>query len=138
MKTFTVLLMMCALCIPALAADVDGKWNGTVNSPAGDPPVTFNFKAEGEKLTGSTTGFDGSEVKITDGKILDGGKNITFKVTFDFGGMPFVIDYKGAVTPTEIKITADAAGMPVELLLKKAPPETPVATPAAAPAPATR
>ena len=133
MKIFVTLLMMFALSISALAADVDGKWSGTVSTAGGDFPVTFSFQAEGEKLTGSTTGFDGSEVKITDGKISDAGKTITFKVTFDFGGMPFVIDYKGAVTPTELKITADAAGMPIEMVLKKAP-----ATPAATPAPPAR
>ena len=124
---------MFALCIPTLAADVDGKWSGTVSTPGGELPVTFNFQADGEKLAGSTTNFDGSELKITDGKITTDGKTITFKVNFDFGGMPFVIDYKGAVTATEIKITADAAGMPLEMLLKK---ET--ATPRAAPAPAAR
>ena len=123
MKYVAIPLMLLVLSAPAFAADVDGKWTGTVSSPGGDLPVTFTFKADGEKLTGSTTGFDGSDVGISEGKITADGKTITFKVTFDFGGMPFLIDYKGAVTKTEIKINADAAGTPVELLLKKAPAE---------------
>jgi len=53
---------------------------------------TFNFKADGAMLTGSTLGFDGAEVPIKDGKI--DGNNISFTVTFDFGGMPFVLSYK--------------------------------------------
>jgi hypothetical protein len=69
-----------------------------------------------------------SEVAIADGKITADGKNVTFKVTLDFGGMPFVMNYKGVVAPTEIKLTAEITGMPMpfEILVKKAP-----ATPAA-------
>ena len=130
MRVFAIsamLVMMFALCVPAFAADVDGKWTGNITTPGGDFPVSFTLKADGEKLTGTTTGIDGAEVPITDGKI--DGNNITFKVTLDFGGMPFVLNYKGVVSPTELKITGEAAGMPFEVLLKKA-----AAAPAAAPA----
>jgi hypothetical protein len=118
MRILAVATLMLALSVPTFAADVDGKWSGSVTTPNGDLPVNFTFKADGEKLTGTTTGFDGSEVAISDGKV--DGKSISFKVTFDFGGMPFVLTYKGVVSPAEIKVTADAAGMPFEFLLKKA------------------
>jgi hypothetical protein len=118
MKFFTALAMILVIGIAAFAADVDGKWSGSVSTPNGDLPVAFTFKADGDKLTGSTTGFDGMEVAIKDGKI--DGKNISYTVAFDFGGMPFVITYKGVVSPEEIKVTADAAGMPIEFVLKKA------------------
>jgi hypothetical protein len=104
--------------ITAFAADVDGKWAGTVQGPQGDFPVAFSFKADGAKLTGTTTGFDGSEVPIQDGKI--DGNNISWTVTFDFGGMPLMLSYKGIVSPTEIKVSGDAFGMPFEFVLKKA------------------
>ena len=55
---------------------------------------------------------------IKDGKV--DGKTITFTVTLDFGGMPFTIAYKGEVTAEQIKMQGDAAGMPFELVLKKA------------------
>ena len=132
MRLLALVTMVLVLAVPLFAADVDGKWTGNVATPTGDLAVAFTFKADGEKLTGTTTGFDGSDVAISDGKVTDGGKNITFKVTFDFGGMPFVLNYKGAVSPAEIKLTGDAAGMPFELMLKKAP-----ATPAT-PAPAAK
>lgn len=127
MKFFVLVTMILVVCSPVFAADVDGKWTGNVTTPNGDLGVAFTFKADGEKLTGTTTGLDGSDVPISDGKVADGGKTITFKVTFDFGGMPFELNYKGAVSPAEIKLTGDALGMPFELLLKKAP-----ATPAPA------
>src|SRR5688572_10357731 len=117
MKIIAVAALMLVLSVPVIAADVDGKWAGMVATPGGDVPVAFTFKADGEKLTGSTMGFDGMDVAISDGKV--DGKTITFKINFDFGGMPFVVNYKGVVSPTEIKLTADFAGMPVELQLKK-------------------
>src|SRR6187401_1176241 len=120
MRLLALVTMVLVLAVPLFAADVDGKWTGNVATPTGDLAVAFTFKADGEKLTGTTTGFDGSDVAISDGKVTDGGKNITFKVTFDFGGMPFVLNYKGVVSPAEIKLTGDA-GMPFELMLKKAP-----------------
>jgi hypothetical protein len=127
MKSIAILMMMLVLSVPVFAADVDGKWTGNITTPNGDQPVSFTFKADGEKLTGTTLGIDGSEVAISDGKI--DGKNITFKVTFDFGGMPFVLDYKGVVSPADIKVTGEVFGMTFEVLLKKA-----AAAPAAAPA----
>ena len=122
MKFFALVTMILVLSVPVFAADVDGKWTGNFSTPNGDLPVAFTFKADGEKLTGSTTGFDGAEVPLSDGKV--DGKNISFKISYDFGGMPFVLNYKGVVSPAEIKLTGDAAGMPFELLLKKAPATT--------------
>jgi hypothetical protein len=106
------------LAVSALAADVDGKWNGTMTTPMGDVPVGFVFKADGAKLTGTTMGPDGADIKIADGKV-DGNK-ISFSVTFDFGGMPFMMSYAGVVAASEIKFTIDVFGMPLELTVKKA------------------
>jgi hypothetical protein len=108
------MLVAAAACF---GADVDGKWTGTMATPNGDVPVNFAFKAEGDKLTG-TTGGPGGDIAIANGKV-DGDK-ISFSVTFDFGGMPFTMNYSGAVTKDQIKFTIDIFGMPVELLVKRA------------------
>jgi hypothetical protein len=114
-RAFVVALLL--LAAPAMAADVDGKWAGTVSTPGGDFPVSFEFKADGTKLTGTTMSPDGSAVNIKDGKI-DGDK-IAFGVSLDFGGMSIDIAYTGVVSPTEVKLTADVAGMPLEFVVKK-------------------
>ena len=37
----------------ALAADFDGRWESTFNTPNGDIHLVFHFKVDGAKLTGS-------------------------------------------------------------------------------------
>ncbi len=105
------------LAVSTFAADVDGKWTGNMTTPGGDVPVGFVFKADGAKLTGSTTGPDGAEIKIADGK-LDGNK-ISFSISVDLGGMPLTMNYTGVLAANEIKFTIDVFGMPLELVVKK-------------------
>src|SRR5262245_36560692 len=118
MKTvFAITIALLLFSAPAFAADVDGKWGGTIMGPMGDINISFTFKADGAKLTGTTVGPDGTELAIKDGKI-DGNK-ISFLISLDFGGMPFDLAYTGVVSPTEIKLTADFGGMPFEFSVKK-------------------
>jgi hypothetical protein len=105
------------LAVSAFAADVDGKWTGSVSTPNGDIPQTFNFKANGAALSGSLEFMPGMEIPISEGKVE--GNNISFSVTLDFG-MPFKLTYTGVVSGNELKIKGDAAGMPFEFTLKKA------------------
>jgi hypothetical protein len=105
------------LAVSAFGASADGKWKGSVSTPNGDFPVAFTFKADGATLNGSMTGMDGMEIAIKDGKV--DGDNIAFTVTLDFGGMPFTLYYKGAVSDDEIKFSGDAGGMPFEFVVKK-------------------
>jgi len=120
-KTLLSLLMMAGLLLvsaPARAADVDGKWTGSLDTPMGAVEVAFNFKAEGATLNGSTSGPDGAEVAIKNGKI-DGDK-ISFVVSLDFGGMPFDLNYTGVVNKGDLALTIDFMGMPMSFTVKKA------------------
>ena len=115
MKLIAIALLLVSA---AFAADVDGKWTGSMDTPNGAVPVGFTFKADGAKLDGTTVGPDGKDVKIADGKV--DGNNITFSVTIDFQGMPIMLNYKGAVAKDEIKFVIDIFGMPFELTVKRA------------------
>jgi hypothetical protein len=118
MKMYALALALLLLSTPAFAADVDGKWSGALATPNGDVAIAFEFKADGTALTGSTTGPDGAQLAIKNGKI-DGDK-ITFVVTVAFGDMSFDIAYSGVVSPAEIKMAGEFGGMPFEFVVKKA------------------
>jgi len=105
------------LTVSAFAADVDGKWTGSVHTDNGDFPVTFNFKADGAMLNGTMSGPDGGDIAIKDGMI--DGANISFWLSLDFGGNALKLTYKGVVASDQIKINGDAAGMPFEFVVKK-------------------
>src|SRR5882724_4425153 len=94
-------LGLLLLIVSAFAADVDGKWTGTISTPNGDFPQTFTFKANGTALTGSLIIMEGMEVPIADGKV--DGNNIAFSITLDFG-MPFKLTYTGVVSGNELKV----------------------------------
>src|SRR5215467_1165152 len=120
-KKIVVSLVAVALMLaaaPARAADVDGKWTGSVDTPMGAIPVGFNFKADGATLTGTTTGPDGSEIAIKNGKIE--GDKISFMISVDFGGMALDLNYTGIVKSDTVELTLDVMGMPFNFVVKKA------------------
>ena len=114
----TTLLGIVLLASSAFAADIDGKWAGNIETPMGPIMVGYTFKADGAMLTGSTTGPDGMDIKITNGKV-DGNK-VSFDVELDFGGMPIKMSYTGELAGGTLKLKADFAGMPLEITAKKA------------------
>ncbi len=118
MKLLAPVAALLLLAVSAFAADVDGKWSGSVSTPNGDIPVSFNFKADGTMLNGSMAGPDGGDIAIKDGMIE--GANISFWLSLDLGGMPLKLTYKGVVAADQIKISGDAAGMPFDFVVKKA------------------
>ena len=117
MKVSLIAIAVLLLAVPVFAADVDGKWTGSLSTPGGDFPVSYTLKADGTKLTGTSTGIDGSEIAIKDGKI--DAANISFSVTLDFGGMPFTINYKGVVAADQIKMSGDFGGQAMDFVVKK-------------------
>ena len=116
-RTLALGLLLLA-ATPAFAADVDGKWTGSIDTPNGPVQVNYTFKAEGEKLTGSTAAPDGTAIPIQDGKIA--GKKVSFSLTLDFGGGPVTFNYTGEVSPKEMKLHSEFMGMPIDFTLTKA------------------
>lgn len=82
-------------------SDVTGTWKWSQEGPGGQIEFTLKLKQDGEKLTGTITGFQGEESPIEDGKVKDG--TISFKVTRDFGGRPFVTNYTGKLSGDTLK-----------------------------------
>lgn len=108
MKKLILTVALFALAIRAIAADATGKWSASVQGPQGDFTLTFNLKAEGEALTGTTGNDFTGDVAIANGKVA--GDTITFDVTFDFGGNAATFHYKGEVGADAIEFTRTATG----------------------------
>jgi hypothetical protein len=116
MKYFSlVVLGVLLLSGFAFAADVDGKWTGTIEGM--DMAIEFTFKADGNTLTGFHI-INGQQTAIKDGKI--NGNNISFVVNLDMGGQETKIEHKGIVSADQIKMTYEMSGQPGSILLKKA------------------
>ena len=117
-RTFAFGLLL-AVAGPAFAADIDGKWDGTIDSPNGPVAINYTFKAMGAVLTGSTADPTGMQWPIANGKIT--GNKLSFSLTLDFGQGPATFNYTGELTGTELKLHSDFMGNPFDLTLKKAP-----------------
>jgi len=77
-KIFTAILLICVVTIGfAAIADLTGSWKGVLQMGENDLPLTYTFKVDGDKLTGSVTSPQG-ELPISDGKIA--GADFTFKL----------------------------------------------------------
>jgi hypothetical protein len=85
--------------------DPNGTWKWTVEFGGNTREMSMKLKQEGEKLTGTMSGFGNEEAKIEDGKYKDG--DLSFRISRDFGGNQFVIKYSGKVTGDEIKGKAE-------------------------------
>jgi hypothetical protein len=99
-----VLVVMGLVCV--YAADITGKWTAAFDSQVGPQKYTFEFKADGAKLTGtaiSDIGGNVAKTPITEGTI--NGDAITFVENLDYQGMQLKIAYKGTIAGDVIKLS---------------------------------
>jgi hypothetical protein len=81
-----------------------GKWKGQFDSQIGVQKYTFEFKVDGDKLTGKAIGereMGTNEVQITEGKINK--DDISFIEPLKFDDNDIRIEYKGKISGDEIK-----------------------------------
>jgi hypothetical protein len=106
MKLTRVLLFVSVafLCLTtAFAADITGKWTTSIQTGIGVMNYTFEFKVEGERLTGKAImSMEGgsSESAITEGTVK--GDQISFVETLKVQGQELRSEYKGKVSGDEI------------------------------------
>lgn len=98
--TTTALLCCFVLCF-AIIADLTGKWTGIIATPDGQQiSVTYNFKADGNTLTGTAESPQGT-VPIDNGKI--NGTDFSFSV-----------NVSGTDYPHTGKFYTDSCGMDID------------------------
>ena len=99
--TRVALLFGCLLALAGtLCADVSGKWTAAIDTQIGVQNYTYDFKVDGEKLTGT------AKSQFGQGPILEGsvkGDDISFVENLDFEGQQIRITYTGKISGDEIK-----------------------------------
>src|SRR5262249_32969737 len=97
--------------VPALAADVAGKWVAHVAGAQGqgESTITFVFKVDADNVTGTINNSQApGDVEIKDGKIS--GEEISFTLTRNIGGTDMKVGWKGKIAGDEIKFTRSVQG----------------------------
>ena len=113
--------LLAVLSIAAWAADITGTWVGSAAGGGGDFTLTYTFKQDGDKLSGTVTSPQGGEPMPLINCKIDGDK-IEFAVKVDMGGNAATFGSKGTVKGNEISVTTtNDAGMDFggEMKLKK-------------------
>ena len=124
-RKFALGVLASLVAVSALAADIDGKWNAAVDSPQGQINLVFEFKADGEKLTGAMSAeMMPAPAPISEGVIK--GSDVAFKLSLALApdAPPLVITYKGTLKGDEMNLlsTLDMGQGPMEspVVLKRA------------------
>ena len=110
MKTFSLKFLLSlgfafALTGAIRAADIDGKWHAEFDSQIGQIKYDFEFKTDGEKLTGKTLverqgqKFEG---EIKNGKIVK--DEVSFTEPMKFQEQEVMIEFKGKLAGDELKL----------------------------------
>ena len=120
-KLIRVALFTACCSIAAIAlADANGMWKASFETQVGTQEYTFEFKVDGDKLTGMTKSNLLGENEIADGKV--DGNTITFTETGNYQGMPLTFTYTGEVIgDEEIRFTRALEGFEAEEFVAKRP-----------------
>ena len=108
MKIYALLLGLllaagCATLSGSSAPAIDGKWEGSMEMMGQSTKISYDFKSDGNTLTGTTTGPQNQILDIKNGKI--DGNNISFDVPVDMGQMKMTVKYTGVLAGDELELT---------------------------------
>ena len=107
MRTFTKAALFILICAAAVsAADITGDWEAVLDHPQGPVQVSYTFKQDGEKLTGTWQAAASGVVEITEGKVI--GEKISFVVNVEKVGV--VLRHEGKIVGNEIQLEMKPVG----------------------------
>ena len=122
MKLKNLLLAVATFATSALlhAADLAGNWTAEFDSPIGPQKYSYEFKVEGEKITGKAT-FDHSmgkgnselkNIKVTK-------DDVSFTESMKIQDNEITVTYTGKIAGDEMKLTRVVGDFGTEQLVAK-------------------
>jgi hypothetical protein len=112
-KFFTTALFVgCFMVCLAAIADLNGKWGGKIDIGGTEYPLLYNFKVDGDKLTGTALTPEG-DVPLANGK-TDG---TTFSFSISTSGMD--IPHTGKFYGDSTGIDLEVNGSKIHTVLKR-------------------
>jgi hypothetical protein len=97
---------LLACVTAAFGQDFSGKWSSKFESQVGEQNYSFDFKVDGEKLTGKIVGELKGEkrpaVDVKEGKVK--GSDISFVEMLNLKDMEIRIEYSGKIKGDEIML----------------------------------
>jgi hypothetical protein len=108
-RTLRTVLLVLSLAIPGLAADISGTWSGTLSMGDDQITLTYNFKQDGDKVTGYVN-TPGGDLQLNDGKVE--GDKLSFSVTFEMNGNKSKFLATGDIKGEEITLTTKVENGP--------------------------
>ncbi|MBZ0255642.1 hypothetical protein K8I31_06245 [bacterium] len=128
--------MLLTLGSLVFAADISGKWHAEFDTQIGKQKYAFDFKQDGDKITGTAVAYieDAKrDVELKDVKV--DGVSISFYEVFGFQDNEIRIEYSGTIKGDEISFSRKVGDFATEELTAKreAPKETQERRPRRAP-----
>ena len=103
-----------------VTASLDGKWSSEFDSQIGKQTYSYEFKTEGDKLTGQAIGvsqFGKFETPITEGKSTP--ERVSFVEMLKLPDQDIRIEYSGKLVGDELKLTRKVGDIATEEIVAK-------------------
>jgi hypothetical protein len=113
LATALLVLGSFVVCLAAITG-LNGKWTGSVKLSAEDElPLIYNFKVQGDRLSGTVESPDGNELPIANG-VLSGNE-----FAFVVKAGKYTVSHTGKYYGDSVIVSADVEGKSLHATLKR-------------------
>lgn len=120
LRPLALLALLLAAALPAHAAELVGKWTAEFDSQIGVQKYVFEFKQNGDHLTGQAAfdhAFGKGTVQLRAIKVE--GDQVSFQEPFTMEGNEIIIAYRGTLGDTEMKLTRNVGDFATEQIVAR-------------------
>ncbi len=120
LRPLALLALLIAATLPAQAADLIGKWTSEFDSQIGAQKYTYEFKNDGDHVTGQATyehSLGKGTVQLRAIKVE--GDKVSFTEPLVIEGNEITISYAGTLAGDEMKLTRNVGDFATEQITAK-------------------